>query len=168
VPVIYEDTRKYVDVIRILTTRAINSGSVVYSEYNLQFQNHNKIESKAKKHQTPPLLYTPYPSAAALVTSSVLASSGMVQTRSGHAVFYSEASYGRAARKETTRQRRKRKLTEHTLVRGCGGDDSNTSTSQTTPRKTQAQIRQDKELSTPPSTLNRVGRPPPSKTERLL
>ncbi|KAI2490109.1 hypothetical protein MHU86_24480 [Fragilaria crotonensis] len=92
----------------------------------------------------------------------------MVQTRSGHDVFYTEASYGRAARNESTRKRRKRKLTQASM-REFSADNSFTSTTpQRTPRKTRAQIRQEEELSTPPSTLNRVGRTPPIKTERLL
>jgi hypothetical protein len=83
-----------------------------------------------------------YPhSPAALVTSSVLDCSGMVRTRAGCDVFYSEESYGRAARRETTRQRKRRKFTQHTLAQECSGDNCNiTSTPRRSPRKTRAQI----------------------------
>lgn len=92
----------------------------------------------------------------------------MVTTRSGHDVFHTEASYGRAAKKETTRRRLKRKL-ESTVLQQHeteeGGVDRNT-----TPRRrqTRAQIRQLEELDTPPSALTRVAITPPNVTERFL
>ena len=90
----------------------------------------------------------------------------MVTTRSGHDVFYTQASYGRAAKKEATRRRLKRKL-ESTLLHDTGeegGVDRNT----TPRRQTRAQIRQLEELDTPPSALTRVAITPPSVTERFL
>ena len=90
----------------------------------------------------------------------------MVTTRSGHDVFHTESSYGRAANIESKRRRLKKKL-ESSLERqeDKDGVDRNT----TTPRRqTRAQLQQMEELSTPPSASNRVGITPPRKTERLL
>jgi hypothetical protein len=91
----------------------------------------------------------------------------MVKTRSGNDVSYTEASYGRAARKETTRKRLRMKLIASTSERV---DDHDRSPS--TPRRTRntraAQMQQEEDLATPPSALNRVGITPPKKTERLL
>ena len=91
----------------------------------------------------------------------------MVKTRSGNDVSYTEASYGRAARKETTRKRQRMKLIGSTSERV---DDHDRSPS--TPRRTRntraAQMQQEEDLATPPSALNRVGITPPKKTERLL
>ena len=90
----------------------------------------------------------------------------MVRTRSGHDVFYTEASYGRAARNESSRQRRKRKLSSTTLVQG----EATMSRPGTPPRtrRTRGQIQREEDLATPPSALRRVGATPPSKAEQML
>ena len=85
-------------------------------------------------------------------------------TRSGLAVVHSEASYGRASKKEITRQRLKRKL-ENTILWQVEEGDMNT----TPRRQTRAQIRQMEELTTPPSALTQMAVTPPENTaERFL
>ena len=92
----------------------------------------------------------------------------MVRTRSGHDVFHSEASYGRAARSESKRRMRKRKIAAD-LRDEDGVESSGTaSTPVRNTRRTRGQIRQEEDLSTPPSAFARVGVTPPSQNERIL
>lgn len=85
---------------------------------------------------------------------------GMVKTRSGRDVFYTEASYGRAAWEETSRQRQKRKLSNKTSVQG----EATISRTATPPRRrTRGQIQWEEDLATLPSALRHVGATPPSK-----
>ncbi|KAI2498484.1 hypothetical protein MHU86_16010 [Fragilaria crotonensis] len=92
----------------------------------------------------------------------------MVRTRSGNEVFHSEASYGRAARTESARQRKKRKT-------GCAENKTTTSCGLTTPmgvltRQATSQMDEDKSLllATPPSASIRAGPTPSPKTDQLL
>ena len=77
-------------------------------------------------------------------------------------MFHTETSYGRAARSESTRRRRKRKV------------ENEQSANDATPRRTtrnhtQSIIELDASLATPPSSLARVGATPsPAKAERVL
>ena len=89
----------------------------------------------------------------------------MVKTHSGRAVVHSEGSYGRAAKKEITRQRLKRKL-ESTILRQVEEGDMNT----TPRRQTRDQIWEMEELfTTPPSVLAQVTIiPPDNTTEHFL
>ena len=89
----------------------------------------------------------------------------VVKTRSGRAVVHSEGSYGRAAKKEITRQRLKRKL-ESTILRQVEEGDMNT----TPRRQTRDQIWEMEELfTTPPSVLAQVTIiPPDNTTEHFL
>jgi hypothetical protein len=84
----------------------------------------------------------------------------MVRTRSGNEVFHTEASYGRAARSESTRQQLKRKV------------ENIESASMMKPRRTRSHTRSQMELDvtleTPPSALCRVGTTSSPKTERML
>ena len=97
----------------------------------------------------------------------------MVHTRSGQAVVHGEASYGRAARKESQRRRQKRKklnLSRSELGQD-DGLDGNAST--TTPQRrrrirTRAQAQEEEKLATPPGIFNQVAKTPPPKSERLL
>jgi hypothetical protein len=102
--------------------------------------------------------------------SSLLADCDMVRTRAGHDVFHTEASYGRAARVESSRKHRKRRLLcAVSMQDGDGGGESGTtSTPRRATRKTRGQIRQEEDVATPPSALSRVGVTPPSKNERML
>ncbi|KAI2505217.1 hypothetical protein MHU86_9213 [Fragilaria crotonensis] len=85
----------------------------------------------------------------------------MVQTRSGNVVIHTEASYGRAARSESSRKRRKRKA-----------ENDQNAANATTPRRrapTRSQIQYDEALATPPGASARVGSTPsPNKTDRIL
>ncbi len=98
----------------------------------------------------------------------------MVKTRSGHDVFYTEASYGRAARSETTRKRKKLKLLRNDSS-PCNDDDDETNefngVAARTPRsgrKTRGQIREEENLKTPPSAQTRLGITPPSKSDGMI
>jgi hypothetical protein len=92
----------------------------------------------------------------------------MVHTRSGHAVVHVEASYGRAARKESKRRRQKRKLnlSTNTLPGQIDGVDGSATPQRRT--RTRAQIQELTELATPPSATNRVATTPPTTTTRFL
>ena len=86
----------------------------------------------------------------------------MVKTRSGHDVFYTETSYGRAARSETTRKRKKQKLLRNDSSPCVVDDDDETNefngVAARTPRsgrKTRGQIREEENLRTPPSAQTR-------------
>ena len=108
-----------------------------------------------------------------LASRLVLVVCNMVRTRSGHDVVYTEASYGRAARKESSRRQQKRKLARAVLAEddedGSESGTADTSTPRTrTRRKTRGQIRQEEALATPPSALTRVGVTPPIQPERML
>jgi hypothetical protein len=99
----------------------------------------------------------------------------MVKTRSGHGVFYTETSYGRAARSETTRKRKKQKLLKNDSS-PCDDDDNDTTNNSngitaSTPRsgrKTRGQIREEENLRTPPGAKTRVGTTPPSKNDGMI
>ena len=100
----------------------------------------------------------------------------MVKLRSGRAVFYTKASYGRESRLETTRKRKKQKLLRND---SCPCDDDNedfetndfNGVAARTPRsgrKTRGQIREEENLRTPPSAQTRVGITPPSTSDRII
>ena len=92
----------------------------------------------------------------------------MVRTRSGHAVFFTETSYGRAARQETTRRLQKRKLSSSVLIQDEADGENGTFSTPRRARKTRGQIWQEEDLATPPSANTRVGVTPPSRSERIL
>jgi hypothetical protein len=100
-------------------------------------------------------------------------------TRSGNRVEHMEASYGRAARKESKRRRLKRKLVtlaeeedESTATYyDSNGEEEAKSRTPFTParrRTTRAQLQIEEALSTPPSASTRAATTPPSPSERLL
>jgi hypothetical protein len=92
----------------------------------------------------------------------------MVNTRSGHEVVHVEASYGRAARRETKRRRRKRKLNLSISTSAGREDDGADGTSTPKRRRTRAQIQEMTELATPPSASTRAATTPPTRSTRLL
>jgi hypothetical protein len=114
-------------------------------------------------------------SPVALVVRSIcllllLATSNMGRTRSGREIVYTEASYGRAARAEATRKRKKRQLASTSSVRTdnssvviVGGTPPRSTT-----RQTRGQIQLEASLGTPPSVYTRVGATPPSNGNRIL
>jgi hypothetical protein len=85
----------------------------------------------------------------------------MVRTRSGNEVFHTETSYGRAARSESTRRRRKRKVENEQSA-------NDAMPRRTTRNHTQWSIELDASLASPPSSLARVGATPSPKAERVL
>ena len=107
----------------------------------------------------------------------------MVHTRSGLAVVHMETSYGRAARIESKRRRKKQKWMNMDSIRSAAGDDDagskdtstpNTTTTIMTPTRamsrtmTRAQAQEDRELITPPGASRRVAETPPPPRERIL
>ena len=74
-------------------------------------------------------------------------------TRSGKEVAHMKASYGRAAREESKRKRRKRKLLVENMLLALSPDDAINSTPA---RRTRSQWEQETALDTPPSATNRV------------
>ena len=102
-------------------------------------------------------------------------------TRSGNRVEHMEASYGRAARKESKRRRLKRKLVTLAEEEDDGtakyydsngeeeaADKSRTPFTPARRRTTRAQLQIEEALSTPPSASTRAATTPPSPSERLL
>ena len=98
----------------------------------------------------------------------LLAKSTMGRARSGREIVYTEASYGRAARAETARKRKKRKLSSTLSVALQRDNSSVVIVGGTPPRRTRGQIRQEASLGTPPSVYTQVGATPLSNGNRVL
>jgi hypothetical protein len=101
----------------------------------------------------------------------------MVELHSGRAVVYTEASYGRVSRLETTRKRKKEKLLRNDSSSPCDNDNEDVETNDfngiaaRTPRsgrKTRRQIQDEENLRTSSSAQTRVGITPPSTSGRMI